>query len=260
LRDNQGNLVKSRTTRHLGLTRVLAAVALGAGCQIHASAADATAIAAFSTAAPGNAPAGWKFTTLPNKAPTKFTVVDVGGERVLKVESDESYGNLVHAMRASVSSKGVLAWRWRVDKLIDGAELKVKSGEDAAAKVCVSFGFDSAKLSFSERAKLSLGSATTGEAVPTQTLCYVWDNKLPVETGFPSAFTSRLRFLVIQTGSAKLGQWMTERRDLTADYEKLFGDESGGKMPEVTGVMVGADSDNTHGHGLAFVGDITLTP
>jgi len=251
--------MKTRTTRQSGPTRVLAALALVAGFQIQASAAD-VGIVAFSSAAPGAPPAAWKFTTLPNKAPTKFTVVDLGGERVLKVESDESYGNLVHGMRVQVSPQGALAWRWRVDKLIEGADLKVKSGEDAAAKVCVSFGFDSAKLSFSERTKLSLGRASTGEDVPTQTLCYVWDNKLPVETGFPSPFTSRLRFLVIQSGSAKLGQWVAQRRDLAADYEKLFGDESGGKMPEVTGVMVGADSDNTHGHGLAFVGDITLTP
>lgn len=252
--------MKSRTICRPGMLRMSVAVALLACAAAPAVAAEPTAIVAFSTAAPGAPPTGWKFATLPNKAPTKFTVVDLAGERVLKVESDESYGNLVHGMRAQVSPQGKLAWRWRVDKLIDGAELKVKSGEDAAAKVCVSFGYDAAKLSFSERTKLSMGRASTGEDVPTQTLCYVWDNKLPVETGFPSAFTSRIRFLVVQSGNAKLGQWVTQRRDLATDYEKLFGDESPGKMPEVTSVLIGADSDNTRGHGLAFIGDITLTP
>ncbi len=252
--------MKSITICQPGMLRMSVAVALLAAAAGPAFAAEPSAIVAFSTAAPGAPPAGWKFATLPNKAPTKFTVVDLGGERVLKVEADESYGNLVHAMRAQVSPQATVAWRWRVDKLVDGAELKVRSGEDSAAKLCVSFGFDASKLSFSERAKLSLGRTTTGEDVPTQTLCYVWDNKLPVESGFPSAFTPRIRFLVIHSGGARLGQWVTQRRNLVADYHKLFGDESEGKVPEVTSVSVAADSDNTRGQGLAYFGDITLTP
>jgi len=239
---------------------LLAAMALAAGFTAPAGAAGDATIAPFSSAAPGEPPAGWKFATLPNKVPTKYSIVDLAGAKVLKVEADESYGNLVHGVHVQPTDKAALAWRWRVDKLIEGADLKVRSGEDSAAKLCVFFAFDSAKLSFSERTKLSLARTTTGENVPTQTLCYVWDNKLPVDTVLPSPFTQRLRFLVLQSGSAKLGEWVTQRRDLVADYQRLFGDESEGKTPEVTGVAVQADSDNTHGHGLAYFGDITLTP
>jgi hypothetical protein len=239
---------------------LLAAIVLAAGFAAPAGAAGDATIAPFSSAAPGEPPAGWKFATLPNKAPTKYSIVELAGAKVLKVEADESYGNLVHGMHVQPTDNAALAWRWRVDKLIEGADLKVRSGEDSAAKLCVFFAFDSAKLSFSERTKLSLARTTTGEDVPTQTLCYVWDNKLPVDTVLPSPFTKRLRFLVLQSGSAKLGQWVPQRRDLVADYQRLFGDESEGKTPEVTGVAVQADSDNTHGHGLAYFGDITLTP
>ena len=224
-----------------------------------ARAADAL-IAAFSTASPGEPPAAWKFATLPRKAPTKYSIVDIGGARVLKVESDESYGNLVHAMRLPVSERSVLAWRWRVDKLIDDADLKVRAGEDSAAKLCVFFGFDAGKLSLGERTRLSIASSTTGQDVPTQTLCYVWDNKLPPDTAVVSPFTKRIRSIVLDSGSAKLAQWVTQRRNLVADYQRVFGDESEGKVPEVTGVSVSADSDNTHGHGLAYFGDIALTP
>ncbi|MEO8080272.1 MAG: DUF3047 domain-containing protein, partial [Caldimonas sp.] len=45
-----------------------------------------------------------------------------------------------------------------------------------------------------------------------------------------------------------------------ADYQKAFGDESQGKLPALTGIAVSADADNTHGHGLAYFGDIRLTP
>jgi Protein of unknown function (DUF3047) len=259
-RDNHEDPMNSRTIPQFGRVRMLSALALGACFALRAVAAGEPSITAFSSAAPGAPPAAWKFATLPNKAPTKYTVVELAGAKVLKVESDESYGNLVHGMRAKVSDRSALSWRWRVDKLIENADLKVRSGEDSAAKLCVFFGFDANKLSFSERTKLSLGRTTTGEDVPTQTLCYVWDNKLPPETFFQSAFTSRIRFLIVQSGSGSLGQWVSQRRDLVADYQRLFGDESEGKVPEVTGVSVSADSDNTKGKGLAYFGDITLTP
>lgn len=235
-------------------------LALGAFVAGPARAADEVPIAPFSAAAPGEPPATWKFATLPNKAPTRFSIVDLGGARVLKVESENAYGNLVHALRADVSERSVLAWRWRVDQLIDSADLKVRSGEDSPAKLCVFFGFDGAKLPFGERAKLALARSSTGQDVPTQTLCYVWDNKLAVETGMASVFTNRVRFIVLQSGSAKLAQWAAQKRNLVADYQRMFGDESEGKVPPVTGVAASADADNTHGHSLAYFGDITLTP
>jgi Protein of unknown function (DUF3047) len=225
-----------------------------------AHAADATAIKAFSSATPGEPPAGWKFATLPKKTPTKFTVVELDGSKVLKVESDDSYGNLAYALHATAGEHAMLGWRWRVDKLVENADIKVRSGDDAAAKMCVFFAFDAAKLSLGERTRLSIASSTTGEVVPTQTLCYVWDNKLAIDTGLINAFTKRIRFIVLQSGPSKLGQWVVEKRDVSVDYQRMFGDESEGKIPELVGVAISADADNTHGHGLAYFGDITLAP
>jgi hypothetical protein len=47
---------------------------------------------------------------------------------------------------------------------------------------------------------------------------------------------------------------------VAADYKRMFGDESPDKVPDIVGVAIQADSDNTHGHGLSYVGDITLLP
>jgi hypothetical protein len=238
----------------------LLAAALAAFVTLPATAGDDAAIAAFSTAPVGEPPGAWKFATLPNKVPTKYSIVELGGARVLKVEADESYGNLVHGLHVNVGERSSLAWRWRVDKLIDDADIKTRAGDDSAAKLCVFFAFDAAKLSFGERAKLAIAHSTTGQDVPTETLCYVWDNKLPVDTGLANAFTRRIRFIVLQSGTSKLAQWQSQRRNVVADYQRMFADESEGKVPEVVGVAVSADADNTHGHGLAYFGDITLTP
>jgi len=227
---------------------------------VPALAADESRIAAFSAAAVGEPPAGWKFATLPRKQPTKFSVVDLAGAHVLKVEADDSYGNLVHGMHAQVSERSVLSWRWRVDKLVDEADLKVRSGDDSPAKLCLFFAFDVSKLSLGERTRLSVAGSMTGEDVPGETLCYVWDNKLPVDTAMNNAFTKRIRMIVLDSGSAKLGQWSAQRRNVVADYQRMFGDESGGKVPELVGVAVSADADNTHGHALSYFGDVTLAP
>ena len=247
-------------TRSAKLVRILFLAMFGPCLALPARAAEDAAIAPFSTAAPGEPPAAWKFATLPNKVPTKFSIVDLAGARVLKVEADESYGNLVHAMHLQVGEHSTLAWRWRVDKLVDDADIKTRAGDDSPAKLCVFFGFDAGKLSLGERTKLAIARTTTGEDVPTETLCYVWDNKLPIDTGLVNAFTKRIRFIVLQSGSGKLGQWVAEKRDLSVDYQRMFSDESEGKIPEIVGVAVSADADNTHGHGLAYFGDVSLVP
>ena len=244
--------------RCLAVTAALAASTFG--WQGRASAADDAAIAPFSSAAPGEPPAAWKFASLPNKVATKFSIVDLGGARVLKVEADESYGNLVHTMHVQVGERSTIAWRWRVDKLIDEADIKTRGGDDSPAKLCVFFAFDAGKLSLGERTKLAIAHSTTGQDVPAESLCYVWDNKQPIETGLPNAFTKRIRVIVLESGTAKLAQWVPQRRNLVADYQRMFGDESEGKVPEVIGVAVSADADNTHGHSLAYFGDVSLVP
>lgn len=244
----------------LAVTAALGALVFAVVASGTAQAADDASIALFSAAAVGEPPPPWKFASLPNKVPTKFAIVDLGGARVLKVEAEESYGNLVHGLHVQVGERSTLAWRWRVDKLIDEADVKTRAGDDSPAKLCVFFAFDAARLSLGERTKLAIAHSTTGQDVPTETLCYVWDNKLPIDTGLPNAFTKRIRFIVLQSGTAKLAQWVPQRRNLVADYLRMFADEAEGKVPEVVGVAISADADNTKGHGLAYFGDVTLTP
>ncbi len=242
---------------HLSPSRSIGPILIALCCAVQA---EDSAITPFTSAQLGEPPAAWKFVSLPHKLATKFTVVKLDGEKVLKVEAEDSYGNLVHAVQTRPTKQTTLEWRWRVDRLIDNADLRIHAGDDSPAKVCLFFAFDAAELSLGERAKLSLAHSTTGQEVPTETLCYVWDNKLPVDTALPNAFTKRIRMIVLQSGAGRLGQWVTEKRDIAADYLRLFGDEAKGDVPTITGVAVAADADNTHGHAIAYIGDLSLAP
>ena len=205
-------------------------------------------------------PAPWQVQGLPQQSKpfTEFSIVTLDGRRVLRVEADSSYGNLVHPL-SDVSPSLTLAWQWRVDDPIPEADLRKKAGDDTALKVCVFFDLPLNKIPFDERLLLRLARASTKQTLPAATVCYVWDNRLPVDTAMDNAFTHRLRYIVLQSGSAALGQWRSERRDVAADFKRLFGAESA-QAPPVLGVAVGADADNTHSRSLGFVADLVLQP
>ena len=151
------------------------------------------ALTSFASAQDSQPPQPWRFTTLPNKAATRFEVVQEDGKRVLRVEASQSYGNLVHPTQAPLNSGTTLAWRWRVDEFVQGADLRTRAGDDGAAKLCVFFDFPADRLPVGERTRLALARKATGEDVPSEALCYVWDHKEAKGSEFVNAFTRRVR-------------------------------------------------------------------
>lgn len=212
-------------------------------------------------AGPGAAPpAPWHVAGLPQQTKpfTRFSVVDVDGHRALKIEADESYGNLVHTLRPMAPTMQ-LAWLWRVERPLRNADLRQRSGDDNEVKVCVFFDEPMDRLSFVERQLMRFARAHSAEPVPTATVCYVWDSRLPAGTTIDNAFTRRLRYIVLESGTSRLDQWIAERRDLSADFLRVFGSESA-TVPPIIGVAVGADADNTKDHSIAYVSELVLEP
>jgi hypothetical protein len=87
----------------------------------------------------------------------------------------------------------------------------------------------------------------------------VWDPHLAKDTVLPNAFTNRVRYIVLRSGDAPLASWAEEKRNLDADFLRLFGDEMD-TVPRLLGIVIGGDADNTHSHSLAYVVDLTLAP
>ena len=221
---------------------------------------EANVLTPFSAAQGAVPPPPWHFTTLPRKTPTRFDVVSMDGRSVLKVQADGSYGLLEHRVQLPLNDAAVLSWRWRVDAFVTGTDLRTRDGDDGAAKLCVFFDFPADRLPLAERLRLSLARSVSGEEVPSEALCYVWDGKEPKGGLFANAFTARMRMHVIESGpTATPGAWLSEHRNLLADYHRAFGAEAGGATPNVAAVVVTADADNTQGHGLAYFADLSLT-
>lgn len=216
----------------------------------------------FSSAKSEQPPASWRVVGIPGGkiALSSFTMATMDGVPVLKLEANNSYGNLVHALApGAVQGRPTLSWRWRLDTPVSGADLRTRKGDDSALKVCLLFDLPLDRLGLVERNLLRLARTVSGERLPSATLCYVWDPALAPETLLRNAYTARVRLIVAAGAGQPLAQWQSQSRDVAADFQKAFGEESE-SLPPLTAVLVGADSDNTGGHSVGFMGDVVLTP
>lgn len=220
--------------------------------------------------APGEVAAPWRVVGLPrNKAPlSRFEVVAVagagggspGGARVLRASTQASYGALTFDVpKITLGPDSTLAWRWQLLRALPQADLRTKQGDDAPLKLCLLFDMPLDRLSWGDRTLMRLARSASGEALPSATLCYAWDHRLPEDTLLPNAYTNRVRTLVLQSGDGALGQWFSHKRSVREDFLRAFGTETK-ELPPLQAVVVGADTDNTGGQSEALLGDVTLLP
>ena len=233
--------------------RILAVLALAALAFMATRAIAAPGPGDFSASPPGAPPSGWVHTTLPKVTrASQFDLVDDSGTTVLRVRSDAAASSLTRAVSIDTAATPVLQWRWEVSGAVKGSDLRHKHGDDYAARLYVFFDFPADRLSMSERMAIAAARLLHGAQVPTAALCYVWGTAQSVGTIAPNPYTDRVRMIVLQSGNAEAGRWKDESRDLRADFQAAFGEAA----PNITGIAVSADTDNTGERVEARFGDI----
>lgn len=226
----------------------LLAVAASAGAEV--------VVGGFSDAAPGRVyPEGWRVARLPNIEPTRFRLVEDGGTVVVQLDAENAAASLYRPIRVDPADTPLLRWRWRVRNPIPGADLTTKVGDDVPARLYVMFDYPLDRLSLADRAKILLARAVAGDLVPAAALCYVWDEELAEGETLWNAYSDRVRVIVVESGSRRLGQWVSEERDVAADFRSAFGEAA----PPVSGVAIAADTDQTGGRARSWFGDIRFS-
>jgi hypothetical protein len=210
----------------------------------------------FSTAVPGGEfPAGWRQLILSRfKKPTQYHPVSLDGITVAAAHASASASGLVHDVDMDLHQYPWLRWRWKVQGLIPGADLTQPRGEDSPARIMLAFTGDVATLGFADRMFFREFAALTGKQLPYATLMYVWENRLAPGTVVANPHTSRIQMIVTQSGSANVGRWVEERRNVLEDYRATFGSEPG----RVISVAIMTDGDNTGASVDAYYGDIAF--
>jgi hypothetical protein len=151
----------------------------------------------------------------------------------------------------------MLSWRWKIDRVVEKADMREKDGEDFAARVYVSFDYPLDELPFLARAKLKVARAIYGH-VPAAAICYVWDNRHAPGTSLWSPHFDYVRVVVVESGNARAGEWVEERRDVDADFRAAFGERWQRPTPAIAAVVAGNDSDQVHESVTAWFGDFRL--
>jgi len=223
-----------------------------------AAAESPSSVTPFSTAMPGAVlPAPWRLTLLPGvKRPTRYSLVRDEGTMGLRADAEASMASVVHPLHLDASRLPLVSWRWKASNTLRKADINTRAGDDYAARVYVLFDYDTARLPLLKRMKLALARKRYGADMPAAALCYVWDAKAAVGTSTWSAYTDRVRMVVVESGATNLGRWREVERNVQADFRAAFGEEP----PAISGVAVVTDTDNTGESASTLFGDIRFRP
>ena len=81
---------------------------------------------------------------------------------------------------------------------------------------------------------------------------YIWDTTAPAGSIVKSQKTGTVTYVVMRSGPAELGQWLTERRNVREDFKEIYGEEP--DDPAI--VSIGIDSDDVNGTAESYMGAI----
>lgn len=176
--------------------------------------------------------AGWEAKRFQGE--TVYRVVPEGAGRVLRAESRAAASGLFYKIDYDVREYPILTWRWKVENVIRAGDESRKAGDDYAARVYVVF-----PHWFSPK---------------TRSLNYIWANRLPRGRHVPNPFFANAVMVAAESGSERVGQWVTERRNVLQDYRDAFGEEP----PRAGAVALMTDTDNTGESAVAWYDDLRL--
>lgn len=199
--------------------------------------------------------APWQIIQLEKHVPaTKFRSVHWDGHGAIEAQAQRSMALLGRPISVDLKVNPVLCWRWRIDAVVKGADMNRRSGDDYAARVYVAFMLPRDELTLLDKAALAVARDLYGPSVPDGALNYVWDNRHPVGTRRPNAYTNRAQMIVQRSGNDEAGQWVSERVNLQDDAIAAFGSAE----PKAVLVAIASDSDNTGDSARAGFADLHL--
>lgn len=171
---------------------------------------------------------------------TRYTRVeapgDAGHDAILAECEDSTASGLMLERKTGLEQTPILEWRWRVDSVYTDIDETEKSGDDYPARIYV--------------------VAERWPRFRSRAINYVWSSAQPKGETWENAFASQFRMVAVQSGDAYAGRWITERRDVLADFRRLHGIEP----DHVDALAIMTDCDNAGQRANAWYGPIRWLP
>ncbi len=160
------------------------------------------------------------------------------GRTAVQATADSSASGIYREIQIDLARTPILEWWWQVESTVATDDPRQRSGDDYAARVYVVF---PSRLFWR-----------------TTTVNYVWaDADEQIDDAWPNPYTANAQMLVVRAGDGEAGQWVRERRDVRADYQRLFGrPPPEGKLA----VAIMTDTDDTQSVARAWFADLRFLP
>jgi Protein of unknown function (DUF3047) len=181
-------------------------------------------------------PPGWERQPW-SKGTYDFTVVENDGHKVMHMRSVNDSSRICKVIKDTVvlDKTPILEWRWKVISLPISGDVRERRTDDKSAQIYVTW-------------------PRFPEALNSRVIGYIW-NSVPTEQAiFKSHKSVMVTYIIVRSGPAGLGAWITERRNIREDYKMIYGEE-----PDDPAVITfGCDSNDTKSSAESFMGTIAF--
>jgi len=182
---------------------------------------------------------GWWMVSHFNVPPTQYSSP---GKGMIKAESLGTRSSLFKDVEEKKRKLPMLSWRWKVSNVVRSAIETKKDRFDAAARVIVVFGKGQTFSIF-------------GRGEPSgPRIEYTWASHLPKGHIFDHPGKKYCKVFVLESGESKVGQWVSEGRNVIKDYKTAFGTDP----DEVSAIGIETDTDHSNESVTAFYSEPIL--
>jgi hypothetical protein len=101
-----------------------------------------------------------------------------------------------------------------------------------------------------EAAQVYVAWLRSPQSVRLRIIGYVWDSTAPRGMICKSEKISTVTYVVLRSGSAELGKWMTERRNVVEDFRRIYGETP----DNPNAISLSIDSDDTDSNADSLIG------
>ena len=143
-------------------------------------------------------------------------------EGLLMAESHGTASGLFHEGTIDLAATPWLNWSWKLENVLSGLNEREKSGDDYPARIYV----------------VAKGGIAFWR---TKALSYVWSGSEAPGAMWPNPFTSNAYMIAVRGGTDRLGELVSEKRNIREDWKRAFGED----IRELDAVAIMTDTDNS---------------
>jgi hypothetical protein len=177
----------------------------------------------------GRFPADWKIEV--NHGKPEVSVCAGNDGCCVHLKSVKASFALERSVDVDPNQMPVLTWRWKVTQLPAEGDFRSSSTDDQAAQVLVAF-------------------------TDRRVVSYIWDSTAPKGAAQASGFIPLVHVfaMVCESGASLLNQWVSENRNVAADYQRAYGKPA----PHVKGLRIQINSQHTGATAESYFGEVAF--